>query len=137
MMMVASHPAAARLHGRDMMSLGEPMFEWRREDLMESEAAPEEEVMESAAARRLCAATQATQPWRTSPRAEYTEQLAVAHSKQRPQAKLQRRISEDSLGASLQARERAQQTITATPGAPADLRGAAELGADWIDVVLD
>ena len=72
MIMVAIHVAAARLHGRDMMSLGEPTFEWTREDLVESEAAPEEEVMDPAAACRLFPATQATQPGRTMPRADNT-----------------------------------------------------------------
>ena len=84
MIMVAIHAAAARLHGRAMMSLGEPRFEWTREDLVESEAAPQEEVMDPAAARRLFPAAQATQPGRTVPRAENTRQLAVAQSKQRP-----------------------------------------------------
>ena len=107
------------------MSLGGPTFEWTREDLVESEAASEEEVMDPAAVRRLFLATQVTQPGRTVPRADNTRQPAVTQSKQRPQAKLQRRIAEDSLEASPEARERARQAIRATLGAPADLRVAA------------
>ena len=62
MIMVAIHAAEARLHKRGMMSLGEPTFVWTREDLVESEAAPEEEVLDPAAARTLLPAAQASQP---------------------------------------------------------------------------
>ena len=137
MIIVAIHPAAARLHDRDMLSLGEPTFVWTREDLVESEAAPEEEVMDPAAARRLFPATQASQPERAGPKADTARQPAVATNKQRSQAKLQRRIAEECLEATLEARERARQAMRATPGAQADPRAAAELGDDWIDVLLD
>ena len=82
MITVTIRAAAARLHDRDMLSLGEPTFVWTREDLVESEAAPEEEVMDPAASRRLFPATQATQPGRAVPRAD-TAQPAVATHKQR------------------------------------------------------
>ena len=127
MIMVAIHAAAARLHDRDMLFLGEPTFMWTREDLVESEAAPEEEVMDPAAA----------QPERAGPKADTARQPVVATNKQRSQAKLQRRIAEECLEATLEARERARQAIRATPGAQAELWAAAELGDDWIDVLLD
>ena len=108
MIMVAIYAAAGRLHDRDMLSLGEPTFVWTREDLVESEAAPEEEVMDPATARRLFPATQATQPGRAVPRADTARQPAVATHKQRSQAKLQRHIAEECLEATLEARERAR-----------------------------
>ena len=83
MIMVAIHAAAARLHDRDMLSLGEPTFVWTKEDLVESEAAPKEEVMDPAAARRLFPATQASQPERAGPKADTARQPAVATNKQR------------------------------------------------------
>ena len=51
--------------------------------------------------------------------------------------KLQRKIAEESLEASEEARERALQKIRETAGALAELRMAAELGEEWIDVLLD
>ena len=58
---VAIHAATARLQGKDRVSLGEPTIAWSRESLVEEEAAPEEESLDPAAARRLFPATQASQ----------------------------------------------------------------------------
>ena len=69
MIMVAIHAAATGLHDRGRVSLGEPTIAWNREDLVENEAAPEQECLDPAAARRLFPATQATQPERAAVRA--------------------------------------------------------------------
>ena len=54
-----------------------------------------------------------------------------------PQAKLQRRLAEESLEAAAEAQERANQRIGATPSALAELCVAAKLGEDWMDVIPD
>ena len=61
----------------------------------------------------------------------------MAPRKPRAQGRLQRKIAEKSLEANAAARERARQKITANPGAPAELRMGAELGDEWVDVLLD
>ena len=61
----------------------------------------------------------------------------MAPRKPRAQGRLQRKIAEESLEANAAARERARQKITANPGAPAELRMGAELGDEWVDVLLD
>ena len=69
MIMVAIHAATARLQDRDRVSLGEPTISWSRENLLEEEAAPEEERLDPDAARRLFVATQVSQPRRVAARA--------------------------------------------------------------------
>ena len=54
------HAAAPRLNNRDMVSIGEPTIAWTTGDLVEDEAAPEEECMDPAAARKLFLATRAS-----------------------------------------------------------------------------
>ena len=61
---------------------------------------------------------------------------AVAPRKQRPQAKLQRHVVEETQEAATPAKERACHKITATSGVPAELRMAAKLGDDWVNIIL-
>ena len=136
MIMVAIHAATAHLQGRDRVCLGEPT--WSRESLVEEEAAPEEESLDPAAARRLFPATQVSQAGRAAARAlDSGRQPGAAPPKPRAQARLRCKIAEESLEASAGARERARRKIRETAGAPAELRMATELGEDWIDVLLD
>ena len=51
--------------------------------------------------------------------------------------RLQRKIAEESLEASVEARERARRKIWDTARATAELRMAAKLGEEWIDILLD
>ena len=51
--------------------------------------------------------------------------------------RLQRKIAEESSEAGAEARERARRKIRDTERAPAELRMAAELREEWIDVLLD
>ena len=64
MIMVAIHAATARLLGGDRVSLGEPTITWSTENLVEEEAAPEEERLDPDAAWRFFPATQASEPRR-------------------------------------------------------------------------
>ena len=59
MIMVAVHAATARLKDMDQVSLGEPTIAWSRDSLVEEEAAPEEEHLDTEAAKRLFPAIQA------------------------------------------------------------------------------
>ena len=94
------------------MSLGEPTIAWSRESPVEEEAAPEEERLDPEAARRLFPATQASQAGRVAAQApDGGRQPRAAPPKPRAQARLQRKIAEESLGASAGARERARQKI--------------------------
>ena len=46
-------------------------------------------------------------------------------------------MAEESLEAGAEAQGRASQKIRDTTGVPTELRMAAELGEEWIDVLLD
>ena len=61
----------------------------------------------------------------------------MAPLKPRTKARLRRKIAEEHLEASAAALERACRKIRETVGAAAEVRMAAQLGEEWIDVVLD
>ena len=133
MIMVAIHAAIARLQGKDRVSLGEPMIAWSRENLVEEEAAPEEERLDPDAARRLFAPTQASQQGRVAARApDGGRQPGAAPPKPRAHVRLQRKIAEGGLEAGAEARERARRKVRDMVGAPAELRMAAELGGGGV-----
>ena len=138
MIMVAIHAATTRLQGRDRVSLGEPTIAWSRESLVEEETAPEEERLDLDTTRRLFPVAQASQARRVAARApDGGRQPGAAPPKPHAQVRLQRKVVEESLEAGTEAPERARQKIQDTAGALAELRMAAELGEEWIDVLLD
>ena len=112
------------------MSLGELTNAWSRKDLLENEGAPEDECTDLAAARRLFRGTEAAQIERVAVRAaEDGRQPGAAPPKPRAEARLQRKIAEESLGIGTEAKELPCRKIRGTPGAPVELCMAAELGA--------
>ena len=97
MIIVAIHTATACLQGRDRVSLGEPTTAWSRESLIEEEGAPEEKRLDPDAARRLFPATLGCLARRVAARAPGGgRQPGAAPPKRRAQARLQRKIAEES-----------------------------------------